>query len=82
MIKTAISKRDALVEYLNNIGIESRVYYPIPLHLQECYKSLGCKAGDFLNSEAASASVAALPVYPELKREDVLRVAEAVSSFV
>jgi len=79
------AKRDHLIEFLVASGIESRVYYPIPLHLQECYKSLGYEKGDFPNSEKAALGTLALPVYPELKRADkkliVAKVKEGVSQW-
>ncbi|MDD5436996.1 MAG: DegT/DnrJ/EryC1/StrS family aminotransferase [Candidatus Omnitrophica bacterium] len=81
VIKVDKPHRDALIERLVKSGIESRVYYPIPLHLQKCYQFLGYKTGDLPNSEAASGSVMALPVYPELSREDILRVVKVISSF-
>ncbi len=73
--------RDKFIEYLTANGIESRVYYPIPLHLQQCYKDLGYKKGDFPNSEKACLSTLALPVYPELKKSDKKYVVEKVKEF-
>ncbi|MFA5142553.1 MAG: DegT/DnrJ/EryC1/StrS family aminotransferase [Candidatus Omnitrophota bacterium] len=81
MIRVDKSKRDALVGHLVKSGVEARVYYPIPLHLQECYKFLGYKKGDMPNSEIASESVLALPVYPELKTDEIARVAELIKNF-
>jgi len=75
------AKRDNLVEFLNSGGIESRVYYPIPLHLQECYRGLGYKKGDFPNSEKASIGTMALPVYPELKRSDKKMIVNKIKEF-
>lgn len=73
--------RDAFIEFLGKKGIESRVYYPIPLHLQECYKSLGYKNGDFPNSEKAALGTLALPVYPELNISDKKSIVDAVTEF-
>lgn len=73
--------RDKLMDFLVNNGVESRVYYPIPLHQQECYKGLGYKNGDFTNSEKASLCTFALPVYPELKRSGLKFVADKVKGF-
>ena len=80
-IRVDRSKRDALIDHLAENGIEARVYYPIPLHLQECYKFLGYKKGDMPNSEAVSESILALPVYPELKKEDIEGIVKVISDF-
>ncbi len=68
--------RDRLLEFLNRKGIDSRVYYLLPLHLQECYKNLGYKEGDFPEAELASKETLTLPIYSELsesQREYVLK---------
>jgi dTDP-4-amino-4,6-dideoxygalactose transaminase len=57
---------EKLSKALNNAGIEARTYYPVSLHLQECYKDLGYKKGSFPESESASPQTVAIPVYPEL----------------
>jgi dTDP-4-amino-4,6-dideoxygalactose transaminase len=82
VIKVPQSKRDALIERLVASGVESRVYYPIPLHLQECYKSLGYKAGDLPISEEAAKATLALPVYPELLKEDVVKISDMIIKFL
>jgi len=64
-----VSRRDELRDYLRMKGIPSDVYYPIPLHLQPAFAGLGYRGGEFPHSEAASAEVISLPVYPELKDE-------------
>ena len=77
-----VERRDALVQLLNKRKIGSSVYYPVPLHLQPLYASLGHKAGDFPHAEHAAQEVLSLPMFPELRSEQITRVAEAVSEFV
>jgi dTDP-4-amino-4,6-dideoxygalactose transaminase len=73
--------RDDLQKFLKNKGIASVVYYPLALHLQECFSHLGYKKGDFPVSEKASAEVLALPVYPELEKEQQEYVVSMVQNF-
>jgi dTDP-4-amino-4,6-dideoxygalactose transaminase len=77
-----VEQRDALQQFLNERNIGSAVYYPVPLHLQPLYSSLGHKAGDFPHAEHAAQEVISLPMYPELRSEQIARVAEAVTEFV
>ena len=77
-----VERRDALVQILNERKIGSAVYYPVPLHLQPLYTPLGHKAGDFPHAEHAALEVLSLPMFPELRSEQIARVAEAVSEFV
>ncbi len=77
-----VPKRDELVAYLKEKGVGCEVYYPHPMHLQECFSYLGCKPGDFPESEKAAKEVLALPIYPELTEEMQNYVAESVLSFV
>jgi dTDP-4-amino-4,6-dideoxygalactose transaminase len=73
-----VQNRDAVKAKLAEAGIGSAVYYPVPLHLQECFAYLGHKAGDFPESERACREVLALPVYPELKEDEVRYVASVL----
>jgi dTDP-4-amino-4,6-dideoxygalactose transaminase len=76
-----IARRDALQRFLAERKIGSTVYYPVPLHLQPLYAGLGHKPGDFPESERAAQEVLSLPLYPELKAEQVARVASAIEDF-
>lgn len=60
---------EKLGKLLNDVGIEARTYYPVSLHLQECYKGLGYKKGALPESESASPETLAIPIYPELDTE-------------
>ena len=77
-----VERRDALLKLLSERKIGSAVYYPVPLHLQPLYASLGHKAGDFPHAERAAQEVLSLPMFPELRPEHVTRVADAVAEFV
>jgi dTDP-4-amino-4,6-dideoxygalactose transaminase len=74
-------RRDALMKYLNDNGIEARVYYPIPLHLQECFKTLGYKKGDFPETEKAMGEAVSIPIDAELKPEQKEYIASQVKKF-
>ena len=75
------AQRDKLRDYLTRKGIGTRVYYPLSLHLQEVYAHLGYKRGDFPLSEKASEEVISLPIYPELKKEQIELVAREIENF-
>jgi dTDP-4-amino-4,6-dideoxygalactose transaminase len=77
-----IEQRDALQKFLNERKIGSTIYYPYPLHLQPLYASLGHKPGEFPHSERAAQEVLSLPMYPELRHEQIARVVEAVAEFL
>ena len=74
--------RDALQQHLAARKIGSTVYYPHPLHLQPLYAHLGHKSGDFPHAERAAQEVLSLPMYPELRKDQIARVAEAIAEFV
>jgi dTDP-4-amino-4,6-dideoxygalactose transaminase len=77
-----VEYRDALQKALTERKIGSSVYYPVPLHLQPLYASLGYKAGDFPHAERAAQEVLSLPMFPELRAEQIARVTEAISEFL
>ena len=78
IIKVPAEKRDGLLNKLSELGIASRVYYPIPLHLQVCYKALGYKIGDMPRSEEAAKTTLALPVHPDLGEKDLSCIAQSI----
>jgi dTDP-4-amino-4,6-dideoxygalactose transaminase len=73
--------RDALSEYLKENGVGTKVYYPIPLHLQDCFSYLGYKSGQLPEAEQAAKEVLALPIYPELTESQQDYVVETIQSF-
>jgi len=77
-----VENREALQQALSAHNIGSAVYYPVPLHLQPIYSALGHKAGDFPHAEHAANEVISLPMYPELRPDQITRVVEAVAEFV
>lgn len=74
-------KRDELQKYLADRKIGSAIYYPIPLHLQECFSNYGYQVGDLPHTEQAAHEVLSLPVFPELYPEEQDRVIDAVNQF-
>ncbi len=77
-----IEQRDALHKFLGERKIGSTVYYPYPLHLQPLYSALGHRAGNFPHSERAAQEVLSLPMYPELRKEQIARVVETIAEFL
>jgi dTDP-4-amino-4,6-dideoxygalactose transaminase len=76
-----VERRDALRDHLTRHEIGTEIYYPVPLHLQQCFASLGGRVGDCPESERAAADSVALPVYPELTPEQISYVVEAIGRF-
>jgi len=76
-----VERRDELQQYLADKEIGSAIYYPVPLHLQECFGYLGGQPGDLPVAEQACKEVLALPVYPELSDEQIEFVAQSINDF-
>jgi dTDP-4-amino-4,6-dideoxygalactose transaminase len=74
-------RRDHLRVFLGENGIGTEVYYPVPLHLQTCFRSLGYRIGNLPNSEQAAAEALAIPVYPELSSEAQAYIIDKIRSF-
>lgn len=76
------SKRDSILKGLTDAGIASAIYYPVPLHLQESYKDLGYKKGDFPVSEAVASDIISLPMYPELTAGQIDEVCKTIKELI
>ncbi len=74
-------KRDDLRQFLQEAGVGTEVYYPVPMHLQDCFSYLSCKKGDFPVSEHAASHTLALPIYPELTGDQQAYVVDKIKEF-
>jgi dTDP-4-amino-4,6-dideoxygalactose transaminase len=76
-----VDRRDELQAYLKSREIGTAVYYPLPLHLQPCFSYLGYRPGSCPEAELAADEVISLPIFPELRREQLEEVASAIRTF-
>jgi dTDP-4-amino-4,6-dideoxygalactose transaminase len=74
-------RRDDLRGFLNDAEIGTEVYYPVPMHLQDCFSDLGYKKGDFPEAEHAALHTVALPIYPELSDDQMAYVVDKIKAF-
>lgn len=81
-IRVPGGRRDALAEHFKQAGVGCKIYYPVSLHQQECFRPLGYQTGDMPVSEHAAAEVISLPMYPELTAEQQQHVCQAVATFM
>ena len=73
--------RDELMAHLQEHGVDTRIHYPIPIHLQDAAKDLGYQVGDFPNAEKYAKTMISLPIYPDLNDAQVTYIVQAVKSF-
>ncbi len=76
-----VPRRDELMAYLGEKEIGTNIYYPVPFHMQPCFKDLGLKEGDYPESEKAANGSLALPIYPELTKDQLDHVIGSIREF-
>ena len=81
VIRVSAQQRDPLIKWLHEREIGTEIYYPVPLHLQDCFANLGFRQGDFPLSEQAAGETLALPIYAELTETMQARVVAQIAEF-
>ena len=81
VIRVEAEIRDKLMDFMLSKGVETKIHYPIPIHLQECSKNLEYKAGDFPRTEAYAKEMISLPIYPELNDSEIDIVINTLKDF-
>jgi dTDP-4-amino-4,6-dideoxygalactose transaminase len=76
-----VKRRDELRKYLATAGIDTEVYYPVPLHMQQCFSYLDYRAEDFPEACRAASEVVAIPIYPELSSIQKQHVVNTIAAF-
>ena len=76
-----VRDRDRLRQHLTGAQVGTEIYYPVPLHLQQCFAWLGHRPGEFPESERAAAETLALPIYPELETAQLQYVVDTIARF-
>jgi dTDP-4-amino-4,6-dideoxygalactose transaminase len=77
-----VEKRDVLRQFLTDSGISTEIYYPIPFHLQECFSDLRYRNGEFPAAEKVAETSIALPIYPELTKEQIAYIVDKIREFI
>ncbi len=76
-----VEERDGLIEFLNGRNISTGIHYPVPAHMHEAFRDLGYKKGDFPVTEKYSEEILSLPMFPELRDEQIMHVTTAIREF-
>jgi dTDP-4-amino-4,6-dideoxygalactose transaminase len=80
-VRVPHGRRDMLRTWLSDRGVGSEIYYPVPLHLQDCFRSLGYDVGNLPQTERVASEVLSLPIYPELTYDEQLYVVQQIAAF-
>jgi dTDP-4-amino-4,6-dideoxygalactose transaminase len=76
-----VAERERLMDYLASVGVETKIHYPIQLHLQPAAVALGYEEGDFPVAERISTKMMSLPIYPELHDDEVSYIVNCIRNF-